>query len=42
MFTLGKATKVQKGSKYVALLFFNLETSRSGRFTPGKYPVPIL
>jgi len=48
-FTLEQATKAQRGSRVIALLFFNLEarwggwlTPRPGRFNPGKDPVHIL
>ena len=44
-----QATKAQRGSKGIALLFLNLgvrwsgwSTPRPGRFTPGKGPVPIV
>jgi hypothetical protein len=47
--TLEEATKAQRGSRGIALLLFNLgarwggsSTSRRGRFTPGKDPVPIV
>jgi len=47
--TLEQATKAQRGSRGIALLFFNLgarwggwSTPRPGRFTPGKDPVPIV
>jgi hypothetical protein len=46
---LEQATKAQKGSRGIALSFFNLgarwggwSTPRPGRFTPGKKPVPVL
>jgi len=46
-FTLEQATKAQKGSRGIAVLF-NLgarwggcSTPRPGRFTPGKDPVPF-
>jgi hypothetical protein len=44
-----QATKAQKGSKDITLLFLNLGVKwggwskpRPGRFTPGKDPVPIV
>ena len=47
--TLEQVTKAQKGSRGTADYFFNLSarwgglsTSRPGRFTPGKEPVPIV
>jgi hypothetical protein len=47
-FALQEATKAQKGSTDIAVLFFNLgarwgvwSIPRPGRFTPGKDPVPI-
>jgi hypothetical protein len=46
-FTLEQATKAQRWSRGVTLLFFNLgarwggwSTLRPGDFTPRKYPVP--
>ena len=46
-FILEQATKAQRGSRGIALLFFNLgarwggwSTPRPGRFTPEKDPVP--
>ena len=46
-FTLEKAKKAQRGSRGIALLFFNFgprrggwSTPRHGRFTPGKDLVP--
>jgi hypothetical protein len=48
-FTLEQATKTQRGSRGVAVLFLNLDTRRDwwstprpGRFTPGRDPVPIV
>jgi len=50
-FTIEKAMKAQRGSRYIAELFFNRtlggggggwSAPRSGRFTPGKDPVPIV
>jgi len=48
-FTLEQATKTQRGSRGVAVLFLNLDarrdwwsTPRPGRFTPGRDPVPIV
>jgi hypothetical protein len=48
-FTLEQTTKSQKGRRGLDLLFFNLgarcggrSTPRSGCFTPGKDPVPIV
>jgi hypothetical protein len=48
-FTLEQATKAQRGSRGIAVLFFNLglyvvgwSTPRPGRFTPGKDPVPTV
>ena len=47
--SLEKATKAQRGSRGIALSFFNLgvicggwSTPRPGRFTHGKDPVPIV
>jgi hypothetical protein len=49
MCTLEQATKAQKGSRGIVLLFFNLDarwggwsTSRPSRFNPGKDQVPIV
>ena len=48
-FTLEQATKVERGSRVVALLYLTSEldrggwsTPRPGRFTPGKDQVPIV
>jgi hypothetical protein len=45
--TLQQATKAQRGSRGLAILYFNLSarwggwsTPRPGRFTPRKDPVP--
>ena len=48
-FTLEQATKAKRGNRCIAVLF-NLGTRwwmggqrhAAGRFTPGKYPVPIV
>ena len=46
--TLDQATRFQRGSRVIALLFFNLgarcgwSEPRPGRFTPGKDTVPIV
>jgi hypothetical protein len=49
MFTLEQATKAQRGSRCIALLFVNLGTRcvglsapRPGRFVPGNAHVPIV
>ena len=45
-FTLEQATKAQTGSRGIALLFLypwgGWSTPRPGRFTPKKYPAPIV
>jgi len=49
-FTLEQATKAQRGSKGIVLLFFltwaldggGWSTPLPGRFTPGKDPVPLV
>jgi len=49
-FTKEQTTKAQRGSRGIALLFLQTSaldgvgwsTSRPGRFTPGKDPVPIV
>jgi hypothetical protein len=45
-FTLEQATRAQKGSRGIALLFLyprgGWSTPRPGRFTPGKDLVPIV
>jgi hypothetical protein len=48
-FTLEQATKAQRGSRGIALLFLNLSTRwagwsvpRPGHFTPGKDLIPIV
>jgi len=49
VFTLEQAMKAQRGVEVYLYSFFNLgtrwsgwSTPRSGRFTPGKDPVPIV